>query len=173
LLRWNLDDQTESVINACLIGIKNLLQPAEQESNLDYTFDWFKGHEVVCLHPFSSVFSEQNKPNAFKVDKNFNLNERKELSELKDDEYILHDLVRGLFRMNLIERLFYLLDKYKPALSTSTIEQCIFQILFRCMRHSAELCYDFSEKYSNFLDLIVKNYLPLYIPVDKTNKSAI
>jgi hypothetical protein len=41
------------------------------------------------------------------------------------------------------------------------------------MRHSAELCYDFSEKYSNFLDLIVKNYLPLYIPVDKTNTSAI
>jgi hypothetical protein len=139
LLRCALDDQTESIINVSLIGLKNLLQPPEQESNLDLTFDWHKGHEMVCLHPFSKAFNDGDTTRgSYTVDKNFNVNERKELSEMKDDEYIQQDLVRGLFRMSLMERFYYILDKYKPTLSANLIQQNIFQILFRMMRHSAE-----------------------------------
>ena len=57
---------------------------------------------------------------------------------MKDDEYIQQDMVRGLFRMSLMERFYYILDKYKPTLSANLIQQNIFQILFRMMRHSAE-----------------------------------
>ena len=58
LLRWSLDDQTESVINASLNGIKNLLQPTDQEAILDSTFDLYKGHEVMSLQPFSNSSSD-------------------------------------------------------------------------------------------------------------------
>ena len=139
LLRCALDDQTESVINVSLQGLKNLLQPPEQETNLDLTFDWHKGHEMPCLHPFSKAFNDDDSTrSSYTVDKHLNVSERKELSEMKDDEYIQQDLVRGLFRMSLMERLFYILDKYKPSLTTNLIQHNIFQILFRILRHSSE-----------------------------------
>lgn len=58
LLRWSLDDQTESIINAALNGIKNLVQPVDQEAILDATFDLYKGHEVLSLQPFSNNYSD-------------------------------------------------------------------------------------------------------------------
>ena len=119
LARCSLDDQTESIINVSLILIKNILQPFEQESMLDYSYDLYKGFEMVCLHPFSKIFIDENMTSSYKndqskfnLDKNLNVNERKELSELKDDEYVQQDLIGGLFRMNINERFFYLLDRY-------------------------------------------------------------
>ena len=138
LLRCNLDDQTESIINASLQSITNLLQPPQQETHLDLIFEWHKGHEMISLHPFSKSFDEDESRSLLTLDKNLNVNAKKELNEMKDDEYIQHDLVRGLFRMSLMERLFYILDKYKPSLTTNLIQHNIFQILYRVMRHSAE-----------------------------------
>lgn len=72
LLRWNLDDQTESIINVCLEALKNLLQSNYQETYLDRSFDWDRGSQMSSLHPFSSFFSDVNSIR-FKVDKNLNL----------------------------------------------------------------------------------------------------
>lgn len=167
LLRWSLDDQTESIINASLTAIKNLLEPNEQENSFDFYFDLNQGNQVPCLHPFSSIFAD--KKSNLKLDKNLNVDEEQELEDLKDNEFILQDLVRGLFRMNLMERIFYLLNKYQPTLSSNQIQHSVFCILFRCMRHSPELCYDFTEKYSNLLDLIVAQFLPSYIQSEQTD----
>ena len=106
----------------------------------DFKTLFYEGHEMICLHPFSKAFTDDSNESrsTYTVDKNLNVNERKDLNEMKDDEYIMHDLVRGLFRMNLMERLFYILDKYKPSLTTNQIQHNIFQILYRVMRHSAE-----------------------------------
>lgn len=171
LLRLSLDDQTESIINASLNAIANLVQPECQEDTFDYMFDLHKGYETPCLHPFSAMFEQ--KKQKFSVDKNLNLNEQKDLDELTDDEFIRHDLIRGLFRMNLMERVFYLFNKYQPTLTSNQIQHSVFMILFRCMRHSPELCYDFTEKYSTLLDLIVSKFLPSYIEfVDEVNKES-
>ncbi len=165
LLRWSLDDQTESIINVALIGLKNILQPIDQENVLDLAFDLYKGQEMPSLFPFSELvddISGQNQP-LYKLDKNLNLSERKELDQLSDEEYIKYDLIKGLFRMNLMARIYYLLDKYQPSLSSDQIVFNIFMILYRCLRHSSEISYDFTEKYSDLLDLIVRNFMPQFL----------
>jgi hypothetical protein len=161
LLRWNLDDQTESIINASLNALRQLVQPEDQENSLDLMFDMNRGQECPSLHPFSPIFLEHSAQ--LKVDKNLNVSEKQDLNELRDDEFIRHDLIRGLFRMNLMDRFVYLLDKYKPNLASHSIEQNILLILYRCVRHSAELCFQFVEKHEHLLDLIVKNFIPLYV----------
>ncbi|RNA07214.1 RNA polymerase II-associated 1 [Brachionus plicatilis] len=160
LLRWNLDDQTESIIIASLEAIDNLLHHAEQEDVLDYTFDLYDGHESPCLHPFSSIFAD-NKPK-LSLDKNLNVAEEKDLEELKDDEFVRVDLIRGLFRMNLMERLFYLLNLYQP-LNQVKVEEKIFSILFRCVRHSPQISFELIEKHSSLVDLMAKKFLPTFI----------
>lgn len=95
--------------------------------------------------------------------------QKRELAELKDDEYIKQDLVGGLMRMNLIERFHYLVDKYQPQLSYQQITANMFAILFRLMRHSAEFCFEFVQKYAQFIDLLVSKFLPLFVTqVDNT-----
>jgi hypothetical protein len=42
-------------------------------------------------------------------------------------------------------------------------------ILFRCLRHSNEISYDFSEKHSTLLDLIVRNFMPKFISANELN----
>lgn len=66
-------------------------------------------------------------------------------------------------RMNLIERFQYLIEKYNPQLSYQQITNNMFLILFRLLRHSAEFCYEFTQKYRKFLDLLASRFLPLYI----------
>ncbi len=170
LLRISLDDQTESIINISLNALKNLIQPVDQEDYLDFLFDTNHTVQTVSLFPFSSFFSEDQ--NCLKVDKNVQISERRELNELTDDEFIRHDLIRGLLRMNLIERFFYLLDKYRPSFTIDNILESIFSILFRCMRHSAELCLNFNETYSSFLQLVFKNFLPNFIDLNETNTTS-
>ena len=170
LLRWSLDDQTESIINAALNGLKNLLQPLDQEDLLDVTFDLYKGHEMFALHPFPNEelddLKEENTKQLLKLDQNMNVNEKKKLDELTDEEYIKYDLVKGLFRMNLIARLYYLLKSYKPNFTADVMIKNIFQIVYRCLRHSPQISHDLAEKYADFLDLIVSTCLPKFITDD-------
>lgn len=176
LLRWNLDDQTESIINVSLEAIKNLLQPAEQEATLDWAFDLPAGVNQLCLHPFSSFF-QPDEGKKFNLDANLNLAEkRKDLAELKDDQFIQQDLVRGLLRMNLIERFHYLLNHYQPQLSTKNIVSNVFSILYRMCRHSAEMCFELTSKYTYFIDFVFgqQHFWPLYVkPEDECDLEPI
>jgi hypothetical protein len=158
LLRVSLDDQTESIINAALTALNNLVQPSGQEDKLDLMYDMNQSIVMPSLHPFSAIFDEEK--SRLSVDKNINVSERKELYELKDDEFIRHDLVRGLLRMNLVERFHYLLDKYRPSLSLDQVLNNVFSILFRCMRHSADFGVNFYETYPQLFNLIGNTFLP-------------
>lgn len=170
LLRWNLDDQTESILIASLEAINNLLHHAGQEDVLDYYFDMYEGHENPCLHPFAAIFSA-NKQN-LTVDKNLNLSEEKDLEQLRDDEFIRVDLIRGLFRMNLIDRFFYLINTYEAS-NKIKIESVIFSILFRCVRHSREICFELFERYPSLIDLIGKKFLPTFIEENNSNVKSL
>lgn len=66
-------------------------------------------------------------------------------------------------RMNLIERFRYLLGMYQPQLTYKLITNNMFSILFRLMRHSAEFTFEFMKKYSQFIDSLASNFLPLFI----------
>ena len=95
LLRFSLDNQIESIITVTLNAFKNLLQPPKQEEYLDRLFNsFFNSFQCSALNPYS------------KLDSN-------EIKELNDLEYLKLDAVKALFRMNFIERLFYLLEYFK------------------------------------------------------------
>ena len=133
LLRWCLDDQSESIISVCLEAFLHLLQPSNQESYLDKLTYAYNGHLNSSLYPFVSE-------------------DKATLDELSDLEYLKVDTIKALFRMNFINRLRYLLFTYK--LKSKPIFDIIFQILYRIERHSLESCYELCEKYDLINDTI-------------------
>ena len=70
--------------------------------------------------------------------------------------------------MNLIARLFYLLNAYKPSFTANSIVKNIFSIIYRCVRHSSQITYELLEKYTPFIDLIVAKFLPKFIDLTLT-----
>ena len=102
----------------------NLLQPAGQEQALDALFDWHRGHEAISL---AAAAAASNNSEASR-------------RELSDDQLICQDLVLGLMRMNIMERLMYLLKAYQPALASDIVLNNVFAILFRFARHSPDVC---------------------------------
>ena len=66
------------------------------------------------------------------------LGEKKSESDLTDIEILEQDLIKCLFRMNLLKRLVYLLDRMKllsPLTTIVPVKQS-FDILIRMSRHS-------------------------------------
>ena len=66
------------------------------------------------------------------------LGDRKSEFDLTDLEILEQDVIKGLFRMNLLKRVVYLLDRMKllsPALCLRPVKQT-FHILIRMARHS-------------------------------------
>lgn len=98
------------------------------------------------------------------------VDEKKDLDELTDEEYIKYDLIKGLFRMNLIARLFYLLNAYKPSYTATPMVNNIFAILYRCVRHSPQITHELLEKYPTFIDLIAEKFLPKFIDLTDQNQ---
>jgi hypothetical protein len=66
------------------------------------------------------------------------LSEKRTESDLTDIEILEQDLIKCLFRMNLLNRIVYLLDQMKllsSALILNPVKHC-FYILIRMARHS-------------------------------------
>ncbi len=152
-------------LSAALVALKNLLQPNGQEIVLDATFDLNNGHLQFAMHPFGDENQEvlndekhqEHQRLKLKLDANLNVSEKKTLDELTDDEYIKQDLVKGLLRMNLMARFFYLLNAYNTSNSHiyDTMVKHILLILCRILRHSPQMAHELVDKYSQLLDLIV------------------
>ncbi len=127
ILRFSLDSQIEAIINVSLNAFSNLLQPSNQEAYLDRLFNMHSGHLCSSLYPSINLSND-------------------DLKQLNDLEYLKIDVVKGLFRMNFLERLMYLIDTYK--LSSDKSYEFIFEIFYRMLRHSSESCYEIYEKYT-------------------------
>ena len=141
LLRFSLDNQIESIVQVTLKSFKNLLQPPNQEEYLDLIYNAFhNSYQCAPLNPFTKLDSS-------------------EIKELNDLEYIKLDTIKALFRMNFVERLAYLIEYFK--LNSKVSVECIFDILIRICRHSAESCYILHEKHQNIVKAIIKNFIPL------------
>lgn len=66
------------------------------------------------------------------------LSEKKTESDLTDVEILERDLIKCLFRMNVLKRIVYLLDRMKLLLRLTVLSsvKCAFAILIRMARHS-------------------------------------
>jgi hypothetical protein len=144
LLRINLDEQNDSVISSSLIALSALLSNQPDELCLERVVTWQRGIEQPSL-PTSVDIEEKSK-------KHFT----EEGEELKDVEILQIDVVRACFRMNLLERLRYILKNFElHALSVFAA----MDILTRIARHSLESSTAIFEC-EGLLDVIFGDFLP-------------
>ena len=87
---------------------------------------------------------------------------QKEAPELKDFQIIQADLILGLFRMDLLDRLAYILDILRP--NSQTLVVNILRILVRMSRHSLGAAAKIIQ-HKTLLPIIVSHFLPLVSPL--------
>lgn len=139
VLRWSLDDNSESLIAASVHAIRNLIYNENDELCLDHTFSWKGGHINPFLIPLKQENSTENK-----------------LEEMTDIEIIKSDVIKGLLRMDVLPRLRYIIDICHPPAS---VIGHILDILIRIGRHSLESSIKILEC-PRLLNIIVLNFLP-------------
>ncbi|XP_067123207.1 RNA polymerase II-associated protein 1-like isoform X2 [Centruroides vittatus] len=139
LLRWSLDDNSESLLATAVHAIRNLIYNDYDEICLDLTFTWKGGH----INPFLIPVKQEN------------LTENK-LEEMADIEILKFDVIKGLLRMDLLPRLRYILEICHPPAS---VIGHIFDILIRIGRHSLESSVRIFEC-PRLLNIITTEFLP-------------
>ena len=87
---------------------------------------------------------------------------QKEAPELKDIQIITADLILGLFRMDVLDRLAYVLETLRPSSQTTVIN--ILRLLARMSRHSLDSAAKIVE-HKTLLPIVVRHFLPLTSPL--------
>lgn len=116
ILRFSLDDHSKPTISPTLHALQELFVNFSDELCLDRCLSMYKLKQP-----------------------NFNVNMddlKKEEKEIKDEDYVRIDLVRGSMRTDLLKRLSYILNQLSP---DSVQIRNIIQILTRMARHSSEI----------------------------------
>ncbi|XP_034078479.1 RNA polymerase II-associated protein 1 [Gymnodraco acuticeps] len=131
LLRFALDDGVEGVMSAAVHALKALLVCEEDEECLDCTFSWFRGLASFPLLP-STQEEEEEEDAELPENMKFTAKEREERK--KDHDVARQDVVKGLLKMKLLQRLRYILEVVRPS---PPVVQNILQILTRIARHSS------------------------------------
>ncbi|XP_076305857.1 RNA polymerase II-associated protein 1-like isoform X2 [Tachypleus tridentatus] len=146
LLRWALDDSTDSVIAAAVHAIQSLIVAGPDEMCLDQTFSWFQGCEAPSIRPPSQLASEK-------------LEKDSDMSELTDSQIISMDVIKGFLRTDILPRLRYILEVCHPV---AAVVGHIFDILIRITRHSLESATQVKD--FNIMELVA-----CYITIDPSD----
>ncbi|XP_077991104.1 RNA polymerase II-associated protein 1-like [Glandiceps talaboti] len=142
ILRWSLDDTSEAGIAASIEGFKALLVQPTDEECLDKVFSWYRGYE---MHPLCPVQYDDEGETGNKNPK-----------DQHETELLEQDVVKGLLKMNFLERLRYILEVCRPA---PNVVMNIFAILTRIGRHSPESCYEII-KCPRLMNTVFSSFLP-------------
>ncbi|CAF3655986.1 unnamed protein product [Adineta steineri] len=152
LIRWAMDEQIESVYMVAIECLANLIAPRKDEEILSQTNHWPCGYYEPLLTP-----------------PDIDLGEKKSESDLTDIEILEQDLIKCLFRMNVLKRLVYLFDRMK-LLPSSTITIPVkhsFHILIRMARHSMTCANQIFEE-RQLMDFIIREFIPeISVPTEE------
>ncbi|XP_062863836.1 RNA polymerase II-associated protein 1 isoform X2 [Trichomycterus rosablanca] len=130
LLRFALDDGVEGVMSAAIRAMQALLVSPEDEECLDNTFHWLLGMAAFPLLPSAQEEEDEDDEG---LDE-FLKETKKENEEKKPDHDVARqDVVKGLLRMQFLQRLRYILEVVRPAPNTVLN---ILEVLIRIARHS-------------------------------------
>ena len=144
IVRKCLDDKSETLITAGIHCLHGLICNNEiDEIILDRIYPWI-------VSPFSPKIP-QLKPN-HRISKD-------KIEETKDEDLIKVDVIEGLIRTDLLERLRYLLDFHFKSGDDHRIIQKLFDIAIRIARHSPTTCSKFIST-PFFLETTITNFLP-------------
>ncbi|CAF2858976.1 unnamed protein product [Rotaria sp. Silwood2] len=144
LIRWAMDEQIESIYMIAIECLANLIAPKKDEEILSQTMHWPCGYYEPTLTPAD-----------------IQLGDKKSESDLTDIEILEQDLIKCLFRMNVLKRLVYLLDRMKllPSLTIIIPVKHSFHILIRMARHSMTCANQIFEE-RQLMDFIIKQFIP-------------
>ena len=139
VLRMALDDRVESIREASLSCLKQILNNYYDEMVLDTLyFSSLDGHVQPSLASELLKDGERYKEYI------------EEQTDLKDVEVVNLDVVLGLLRMDLIARLLYILEHLSPSASS---KKNILAILIRISRHSLQTAQELTnhQKLTNLI----------------------
>ncbi|XP_022250651.1 RNA polymerase II-associated protein 1-like isoform X2 [Limulus polyphemus] len=145
LMRWAVDDNTETIIAAAVHAIQSLIVAGPDEVCLDQAFSWFRGYETPSIRPSPQLASEK-------------LENDSDMSELTDSQIISMDVIKGFLRIDLLPRLRYILEVCHPA---AAVVGHIFDILIRIARHSLESATQVMNC-PRLIQTIINEFLPVH-----------
>ena len=152
VLRIAMDNHHSDVIlDASVQTLAEILSNDLEENALDFVF-------------FQNTFNGYLQPSLYSKlaeDKDF----QAESEELKDIQIMNADLILGLLRTNIVDRICYLLQVKKVSSATTIIG--FFKILHRLARHSLSVASGLVQ-HEKLLKIITENFLPLR-SVDSTS----
>ncbi|XP_021927838.1 RNA polymerase II-associated protein 1 isoform X2 [Zootermopsis nevadensis] len=122
LFRFSLDDNTETMVSATLLALRNLLWNHPDELCLDCLLGLWNGQRQPSLMVTNVVMKPSDKAE-----------QEEEEAELKDHQILRMDMVKGALRTDLILRLRYILEVLHPG-PKAVIN--VLEILTRIVRHS-------------------------------------
>ncbi|XP_058255897.1 RNA polymerase II-associated protein 1 [Hemibagrus wyckioides] len=128
LLRFSLDDGIEGVMSAAVRALQALLVSTEDEDNLDNMFPWLLGMAAFPLVPQLQKEDDEDDEGLNESKKETEKEERK-----LDHDVAQQDVIKGLLKMQLLQRLRYILEVVRPSPQTVL---GILEILIRIARHS-------------------------------------
>jgi hypothetical protein len=147
LLRITMDNQhSEVLLDASTQALADVLTNDLEESILDYNF----------FHSTSNGYIQPSLCPSIANDKDF----KEEASELKDIEVMNADIVLGLLRTSILDRIAYLFEVQKPK-SASTVTNML-KILIRLARHSLSTA-NILVRHDKLVKIITTNFLPLKV----------
>ena len=145
ILRVSMDNHhSDAVLDSAVQALAEILYFELEENTFDFQFFQSSYHGYLSPSLYSKLAE----------DKDF----KEEEQELKDIQVLKADLVLGLLRTNIIERICYLFSCQKP-LNSLTIASML-KILIRFSRHSLSVASQLAN-HEKLLPLIFEHFLPL------------
>ncbi|MCJ8737002.1 hypothetical protein PDJAM_G00018760 [Pangasius djambal] len=153
LLRFSLDDSVEGVMSAAVRALRAMLVSTDDEENLDSMFPWLLGMAAFPLVP--QVHKEEDEDDEGLNE--FTKETEKEKEERKlDHDVAQQDVIKGLLKMQLLQRLRYILEVVRP--SPQTVLD-ILQVLIRIARHSTSAATQILDC-PRLMETVMSDFLP-------------
>ncbi|XP_063145987.1 RNA polymerase II-associated protein 1 [Candoia aspera] len=164
LLRFSLDDPVDNVMAATVHALHALLVSLDDEEYLDKTFAWYQGITVYPLIP-NSEEEELEEEEGDELTPNQKAPGRKSKDENKPDtEVARYDVVKGLLKTKILNRLRYILEVMRPV---PLVVLEILDILIHIARHSTEACVQVLD-----CPLLVETIVREFLPTQWTRQAA-
>ncbi|XP_076834732.1 RNA polymerase II-associated protein 1 isoform X2 [Brachyhypopomus gauderio] len=133
LLRFSLDDSVEGVMSAAVRALRAMLVSPDDEECLDATFHWLLGTSAFSLMPSMPEEEDEDDKDDEGLDRSKKETTREREERKLDHDIARQDVVKGLLKMQLLQRLRYILEVVRPAPGTVLH---ILEVLIRIARHS-------------------------------------
>ncbi|XP_053366569.1 RNA polymerase II-associated protein 1 [Clarias gariepinus] len=154
LLRFSLDDSVEGVISAAVRGLRALLVSNEDEENLDNMFPWLLGTAAFPLVP--QLHTEKNNDDDEGLNDSTKETEKEKEERKLDHDVSQQDVIKGLLKMQLLQRLRYILEMVRP--SPETVLD-ILEVLIRIARHSTSAATQILDC-PRLMETVIFDFLP-------------